>query len=343
MKDLRKYGYKRIDVFEMQKYLAMEDYIIFAAEVLRLQKDDIISPVKSSGINGKNPPLYNRYNILEQKRDYSDFEDELKHKTSYKLNCEYYLKHLEQYEHDRCFVQKLSDFLNNKNRLLDIPVSENERSFQIWQREKYLKSEGGKKLLNNLSFPLENLNIYPTTEPLAYFSTHKNTPQKILILENMDTFYTLRKYLIDGNSEIFGENIATVIYGRGKDIWKTFNDFKVCMEAYLLNPDNEILYLGDIDYEGIFIYQQLKDNFMDSFCIYPFVSAYCYMLDKAANDKMDLPLSKPGQNKNIDETFFSHFDGSYVLKMKDLLVSGKYIPQEIISLGDLKGDKKYES
>lgn len=335
MKDLRKYQYKRIDTLEMQKYLSIYDYKLFADTVMGLQEEEVISPVNSSKLNGKNPPLYNRYNIHQEKRDYSYYEDELKHRLNYQLNTNYYIKHMEQYEEDREYIIKLSNFLNKDSALLDIQVSENERSFQIWSREKYLKSEGGKRLLSNLEISTDRLNIYPTTEPLAYYSVHKNTPQNILILENKDTFYTIRQYLIKGNTGIFGEDIATVMYGRGKDIWKTFKDFSLCMEPYLICRENDILYLGDIDYEGILIYEQLYKSFRESFLVKPFVQAYYYMVDKYIKNNIILPVSKEGQNKNIEDIFLNSFSEEYRTKIMDILLAGRYIPQEIINLGDL--------
>lgn len=335
MKDIRKYDYKRIDTLEMQKFLSIYDYEEFAKTVEELEQKGIISPVKSSKTNGKNPALFNKYNILPKKKDYSEYEEELNYKLNYKLSKKYYLKHLEQYGKDREYIIKLSNFLNNKAHLLKTAVSENERSFQIWNREKYLKLEGGKRLLNNLNFDIENLNIYPTTEPLAYFSIHKNTPQKILILENKDTFYTLRHHMLKGNSTILGEEISTVIYGRGKDIWKTFKDFQICVEPYLLCKENEILYLGDLDYEGIVIYDKLQQDFKEDFYIKPFIKAYCYMINKYIKENMELPLSKEGQNKNIGHVFLNNFSEHYINKIKDILKSGKYIPQEIININDL--------
>ena len=343
MKDIRNYQYKRIDVLEMQKYLLMENYKDFSEVVEQLVIKDIISPVKTSKLNGKRPALYNKYNILQEKKDYSEHQDELKHRLNYQLNVEFYLKHLDQYKDDRPFVLKLSRFLNDSINLLEVPVSENERSFQIWNREKYLKAEGGKRILNNLGFTIEKLNIYPTTEPLSYFSIHKNTPQQILILENKDTFYSMRYYLLQSYGNIFGESIATVIYGRGKDIWKTFNDFTVCVEPYLLCNENKILYLGDLDYEGIFIYEQLYENFKGRFLIYPFIEAYCYMINKCEAEAIELPKSKEGQNKNLKGIFLNSFSKEYQKKIKDLLESGNYIPQEIINLSDLSQEAKIEA
>lgn len=340
MKDIRKYGYKRIDTMEMQKYLEIDDYEKLVTAIKELEGKKILSPVKSSKLNGKRPPLYNRYNILDEKKDYSLYIDELMYKLNFRIKSDYYLKHLELYENDRPYILKLSSFLNRNYNLLDMPVSENERSFQIWNREKYLRSGGGKKLLTNLGLNLELLNIYPTTEPLSYFSINKNIPQKILIIENMDTFYTMRQHLLKNGGAIFGENITTVIYGRGKDIWRTFNDFNVCLEPYLLYKYNEILYLGDLDYEGIFIYEQLCSNFKDSYKINPFIKAYCYMVDKYIDENMDLPESKAGQNKNLRGIFMKCFTSDYKRKIMDILVGGCYIPQEILNISDLQGGNK---
>jgi hypothetical protein len=112
LKDIRKYKYRRIDTLEMQKYLSIEDYLSFTEAVEQLAQQSIISPIKSSRLNGKRPALYNRYNILPEEKDYSAYEDELKHMLNSHLKSNYYLKHLKQYEEDRPFIIQLNIFLN---------------------------------------------------------------------------------------------------------------------------------------------------------------------------------------------------------------------------------------
>lgn len=63
---------------------------------------------------------------------------------------------------------------------------------------------------------MEALNVYRTTEPLSYYTHTRNTPQNILILENKDPFFSMRNYLLNGHTEIFGAEIGTLIYGAGK-------------------------------------------------------------------------------------------------------------------------------
>ena len=99
------------------------------------------------------------------------------------------------------------------------------------------------------------LNFYVSAEPLAYYSGTKQTPQNILIIENLDTFYSIIRKLIKGSGKIFGINFGTVIYGGGKRISKVFNDFEICAEPYMRSSDNSIYYFCDFDYEGIGIYE----------------------------------------------------------------------------------------
>ena len=95
--------------------------------------------------------------------------------------------------------------------------------------------------LRHLSF----FNIYETTEPLAYYSRTRNIPQNLLILENKDTFFSMRRHLLEGNEEILGIKIDTLIYGAGKGIFRSFEDFDLCVEPYMQAEGNRIFYFGD--------------------------------------------------------------------------------------------------
>lgn len=342
MRDLHQYGKTRIDTIEMQRYLAIDDYLEFAELVRALEMEGIISPIKSSKKNGKRPSLFCRYRIIKGEKDYSRYEEELKYKLNYRLKIGYYIRNIERYLQDRTYILKLSEFLNDNSKLLKDQVSLNERSFQIWGREKYLK-EQGKTLLKRLGFPEYKLNYYDTTEPLAYYSYTKDIPQKIVLIENKDTYYTMRRYLINTEDLMFGENIGTLIYGAGKGINKSFRDFELSLEAYLLESDNEFLYFGDIDYEGIAIYEKLQDSFKSKVEVRPFIKAYQYMVDKAASLDFDLPDTKQEQNRNIKGTFLNYFSADYREKIMAILKADKYIPQEIISYSDLSVGGKNEA
>ena len=334
MKNLRNFNKKRIDIDELQQYLNIEYYIELVNVVTNLINEEVILPIKSSKLNGKKPALYNRYNIIYAKEDNSKYTQELSYGINIKLDKTYYMKNIEKYKEDRNFILSLSKFLDERIDLLSTEVAANERSFQIWEREKFLNREGGKRILRNLNLSEKFLNIYDTTQPLPYYSYSKNSPQKILIIENKDTFYSMRKHLIKGSNRIFSEKISTLIYGGGKNIYKTFKDFELCVEPYLLHRDNEILYLGDLDYEGIIIYEGLYEIFKDDFNIKPFVKGYEFMLEKFIKENVNLPNTKEGQNRNIGQVFLREFTQEYRGVIINILSSNKYIPQEILNIGD---------
>lgn len=327
---------KRISLEELEKKARHPDYAQFCAYIYAQVESGKLKPVKASKTNGKKPALYREYWVAEPEADYSAYEEELKYQMSTKICVDYYLRHLKQYAQDREWVRMLNDYLL---RLPDgqeaAPVSMNERSFQIWGREKFLQAEQGKRILKRcgIETAAAQLSYYETSEPLAYYSHHRRTPQPLLILENKDTFYSMRRHLLEGNDAIFGVPFGTLIYGAGKGILRSFQDFSFCVEPYMRAPENEVLYFGDLDYEGIGIYERLAQAFAPGRPIRPFTGAYRHMLQKARSVRQ-LPLSKEKQNRRISGRFFSYFPGQEAAAMKQILESGAYIPQEILNIND---------
>ena len=301
--------------------------------IRRRLEQGVIRPLLASGTNGKKPALYREYWLVEEKKDYSELEEELKYRMIPQISVDYYLKHLENYEHDRAWVLLLNDYMREQQSRLSYSESLNERSFEIWGREKFLLKEQGKKILKRCGLSQEDLNVYSTTEPLAYYSHTREIPQNLLILENKDTFYSMRRSMLEGNEEIFGVKMGTLIYGAGKGILRSFRDFDLCVEPYMKNPENRIYYFGDLDYEGIGIYEKLAGMFEKRWKIEPFCPAYEAMLRKARETKQ-LPDTKEQQNRNIDTLFFSYFTETQVQEMKQILESDAYIPQEILNITD---------
>ena len=292
-----------------------------------------IRPVKASGTNGKKPALYREYWMQEKKKDYSAVEEELKYQITPLLSVDYYLSHPDIYEQDRHWVLLLNDYLKTRLGQLEYAESLNERSFEIWCREKFLSKEQGKRILKHCGIREEFLNMYGTTEPLAYYSHTRNVPQNLLILENKDTFYSMRRHLLEGNEGILGVKTGTLIYGAGKGILRSFRDFDLCVEPYMKEQANRIYYFGDLDYEGIGIYENLAGMFRNRWEIFPFCPAYAAMLDKGGRVS-ELPDTKEHQNRNISQTFFSYFTPGQVQRMREILEAGKYIPQEILNITD---------
>lgn len=332
---------KRISLEELLKSYSRVSYDQQYHYVMDLLEQEKIKPVKSSGMNGKRPALFRSYWVLEQERDYSSLEEELKYQIHPMISVDYYLEHLENYQRDREFVLLLDKYLRGSQDLLAYPESVNERSFEIWQREKFLTREQGRRILKCCGLGMEDLNVYGTAEPLAYYSRTRMTPQNLLVLENKDTFYSMRRHLLEGKESIFGIEIGTLIYGAGKRILKSFGDFHFCVEPYMMEPGNKIYYFGDLDYEGIGIYENFAGAFRDCWQILPFIPAYEMMLSKAGQ-MASLPRTREGQNRNISGYFFSYFSWEQAGRMKEILDSDKYIPQEILNLSDFSGGQRKE-
>ncbi|MGL4623563.1 MAG: Wadjet anti-phage system protein JetD domain-containing protein, partial [Culicoidibacterales bacterium] len=221
----------------------------------------------------------------------------------------------------------LNRFLLHHQNELASTISMNERSFQIFGQEKFLATQGA-SILKILGLSLQDLAIYETAEPIAYYTVHKNSGQKVLIIENKDTFYSLRQHLSEGKATIFGEAFGTIIYGGGKRVIKEFRHFEQSVETYLTASDNQFYYFGDLDYEGIVIFESLAAHFPCR----PFVDAYEKMLMKAQG--IQLPKTKPGQNRNITELFFDFFPDAIKTECYQILQADDYIPQEIVTKND---------
>lgn len=323
---------KRITLENLQKRIKTDSYQELYAEILSLVEEGKIKPLKASGLNGKKPALYKEYWELEQKEEVPDYTEELSYQISPMLSTDYYFRHPAQYAKDREWVLLLNDYLRTKRSALKQPKSLNERSFEIWYREKFLKEEAGRRILKNCGLLPKQLNIYETTEPLAYYVHTRKVPQNLLILENKDTFYSMRKHLLDGADSILGQNVGTVIYGAGKGIYRSFQDFSLCAEPYMKEKENRIYYLGDIDYEGILIYETLAGQYAEDVLVQPFVEGYLAMLKKAKKAGMErMPVMKEGQNQNVGTLFFSYFAEENRKEIQNLLQGGRYIPQEILS------------
>jgi len=334
---------KRISFEDLVRNRRLPAYDQQYAYIMELLEAGRIKPLLASGKNGKKPALYREYWLIEEKADTAGLEEELKYQLIPAISIDYYLKHLKTYREERPWVLMLNAYLRDERGKLRHGESVNERSFEIWNREKFLSREQGKRILKHCGLEPEALNMFETSEPMAYYSHTRKVPQNLLILENKDTFYSMRRQLLkqseragkqpDEFGVLLGTEIGTLIYGAGKGILRSFQDFSLCVEPYMTDKRNRIYYFGDLDYEGIGIYENLAKLCQEHQEIIPFQPAYQEMLEKAAGVKA-LPDTKERQNRNIGHLFFDWFPEETVSRMKQILSEGKYIPQEILNILD---------
>lgn len=325
------------------------DYPELCAQVAQLIERGALLPVKCAKNNGRKPALPLRFWKLEEEPDFTEIYEELKYKYHPLINTSYYRTHPELYEADRSKLQLLSNYLRDHSDLLTVKETMNERSFEIFHREKFFQREGGLEFCRKAGIEAAKLSFYETSEPLSYYSCSKQSPQNILIIENKDTFFDIRQCMNKGSNRILGTEFGTVIYGAGKGIWKTFADYVNGAENYFLE-DNTLFYFGDLDYEGILIYEHLiaqnwnprtdraggkRSDMAWTVDIQLFMSAYEKMLDKALKIGFNnLPDMKEKQNANIGTAFLKTFNTVRRSQIEEILNSGKYIPQEILNEHD---------
>lgn len=324
---------KRVTLGELLGQAKSREYGEQYTEIMALIDQGKLWPVKASGINGKKPALYREYWIAEPQKDYSEIEEELKYSLVPLISVDYYLAHPETYEEEREYVLALNRYLRNERELLEKSESVNERSFEIWGKEKFLSRGQGRKVLKHCGIGEEMLNMYGTAEPFAYYACTREVPQNILILENKDTFYSMRRALLGGKTDICGMKTGTLIYGAGKRVIRSFQEFDLCAEPYMKEEGTRMYYFGDLDYEGIGIYENLAGMFRPVKEIRPFLPAYETMIEKAGGADR-LPETKERQNRHISGLFYSYFSEPYVRRMKEILEAQKYIPQEILNIQD---------
>jgi hypothetical protein len=303
-----------------------------AQKILEQIENGDLVPIKNSPLNGKKPALYTRYWKMLPEENYEKEKEELLFQTHPKIDTGFYLRNPDVYRKERKAVRALHAFFSDRKESLQIPVSKNERCFEIWGYEKFLALSEGKTVLAHCRLSEDDLNFYSTCEPFAYFTRHRNPGQNMVILENKDPFFSMRNHLLAGNKTIFNVPVGTLIYGGGKRVISSLSQFQLGSEPYMKDGSNTLLYFGDLDYEGIGIFENLLKVFDRSIPLVPFVEAYQKMLEKAKD--IELPLSSEKQNQNIDTVFFSYFDQKTVEEMKQILASGRYIPQEICSCRD---------
>lgn len=349
-KKLKEFEGVRITEKELREYIPVQDYDEYYHIVIELISNNMIAPVKSSGSNGMRPPLHKRYAIIKPEHNYDELIPEIRLLHG-KLNIEGYLTYPEKYRNHKHWLSYLDYFLKNNGRNLEIPLSINERSFQIFRKEKALKEDSELAAVLNFNPGIrEALNYYYAPEPFFTYNIRRweaeekhelnkdkyelnKEKQKlnILIIENKDTWYTLRSRLSPCYNCIAGTHFDSLIYGEGKKISRKNDSLTEFDAGFFKNAETNYYYFGDLDYEGVgIVYDLIRIN--PTLQIQLMKPLYIAMLK--ASENISLPFTKEKQNKKASGWFISLFDIEHQSIIKDILESGRYIPQEILNNGD---------
>ena len=313
---------KTIELKEISNIYNVKEHDDIVKLVNSLIDNEIIKPIKSADKTAMIPRIPKKYKIIFKKEE-KNLKDELIYKIHPLLSIDFYKNNIELYKKHKDVVLKLNEYLKNNYDLLNIPVSINERSYEIFNDEKFLKDNTlAVEILKNLNFSIEKLNVYRTPEPLCKNPKNK----KVLIIENKDTFFTIKRILLENeNFEIMGEKIGCVIYGEGKKIHSSILDIENSLR-YQNVHDLEFLYWGDIDKEGFWIYSKLI-KIIPGYKISLFKNAYYEMIKKSKEIGFRKGKVQSKQYKDV----LLEFDKPNREYIEDIIDKGFYIPQEILS------------
>lgn len=320
------YKQKTIMVDKIKETAHIENQAELKALIEQLVQKEYITPIGKEKTY-QCPQVYKKYKIKEETNL------ELIHEMDYlyhvSMNMDYYKRHIEDYKKDKLRIRQLSDYLKKGKQNESEAMSVNERSFEIFADEKYLASKEGETVRNRLKLPLGSFRVYRTPEPFFYYYNPDIQAENVLIIENKDTWYTMRQLLRE-RRQICGMSFCSVIYGEGRKIQKSFRDIDFDDYSPFNHQNNAFYYFGDIDSYGLDILVRLKEENM-AYHILPFERAYQFLLDKKA-----MKRKKTGQDKvALDhEKIKSIFVELSEMEKEELLAicSDNYLlPQEILN------------
>ncbi len=299
----------------------------------------ILKPLKSAAPLQQYGRLPNKYTIYREsivENGTSLLREHLDELLSLSppIDIDYYATHSDHYTRDREYILKIDNLI----RQCDSEVlTANERSYLLFGDEKAITtpteaSIDGDTILRNLKITLSDIKAKRVFEPFVsiqknFYALEGVSQRSVLIVENKDTFWTLQSALMSG--EIAG--IHLVIYGEGNAILKKFEYIQTVGGT----PEDKYLYFGDIDQEGIFIYNQLRERYQE-YDVRPAVSLYAYLLSKVGVEKAQ-PLRRSRSTKIFSlSPFIDFFDPDIGAGIRRIIQEQKYLPQEILNNTDIK-------
>ncbi len=321
--DIQNYLYQKLG---QKQFLQLGGYSALANTLKQLEIEEVIRPIKAWKTNGKSPILYNGYQYIE-KSPQLDQEVRKKLMTQFHpvINVAYYLTHPAEYQKDEHYLNALNVFLKYKQEYRQLePISVNERSFQIFTDEKFLNSTHGQTLLQRVALSIADLNCYQTHEPFFYYRCYNNQQSlNVLIVENKDTFISLKKLFQRGITTWNSLNFSLLVYGEG---WKILKSFKFFYELdFSSSSSPNFYYFGDLDPVGITIWHQLRTA--EDIDIKPFVFFYNFLLDKWGSLPLKIRKDQSGDFQAL-QSFVTFFAQPQSKIIENLWVNNCYIPQE---------------
>jgi len=323
-------------------------YDEFSSAVEKLIENGVILPIgfdakrgkqKKNTTNAMGFPL--KYKIIRDSEEEmpQEFIDEIKWLQGMDFTKPIF-KNPALYRKYREEINIISDYY--KTHKTNEIISLNERSYELFNDEKFLSDQRRDKyknkiqknkveILKKLGMTEDNLHCKSSYEPLLVFASNSyyaKCSRRILIIENQDTYWTFQRLIFKDKTI---NDIDMLIFGAGNKITGGFNSYP----QYEITEKDEILYFGDIDSKGFEIFLSLKDKF-PMLNINMYTKLYELLIDctlnknHKENEQVILPKDKL---LVILENFNSEIHKGII---KKLIFERRYIPQEGLNYVMLK-------
>jgi hypothetical protein len=297
-------------------------YKDLANSIVELEEEGKIIPVKSSKRYFMDKRIYNRYKKVKREEKKNLYKDEVL--TGYHPNMAMssYIKNVNLYKKDREVLKIISKFLFDKENE-ETFISVNERSYQLFGNEKLLAEDWNEKKLVKIGLTYEDLFCYPTYEPFFYYGSVRHENESVLIVENKDTFYSLKKLFLEGVNAWDGIAFSMLIYGEGNKITNSIH----FLEELAIPKNTRIYYFGDFDPMGITIFNRIKESNTRPIDLMTLFYREMWKYRKNGNVS-----KKQDWNEQAIHSFCSYFEEDEQTDYLCYLRDNKYIPQEALTI-----------
>ena len=315
---LATFGKKTIHLSELEQLCRpfARTYDEFAQVISQLEEDQILTPIKARGRSSRNPYLAYQYRIQKHLLTENYHKEILRARNQFHhlINLDsYFQADPTVWKDELTYLKKIDHYLKT-NELPKEQVPAPERSFELVGDEKWIVERGGKELLERINL-YEHLQIVPVSEPLMFAINPVKLQDRHhyhLIVENKTTYQALLPVITESA-------FATLIYGRGKAVIKSIEQFPI---QYPIKADHCFYYFGDLDREGILIWDLLNKKQQSNLAL-PFYEA-C-LQTKAVEGKQN-----HRHHEEAEQHFLAQFTPERSQQIKMLLSKGYYYPQETL-------------
>lgn len=313
---------KTISIDELAELSPLkQSYEQFAAQILELERENILQMVKARGRNNRTPELANHYRInkYELNRTYHKELQAYRLQFHHAIDLDAYFKLTpNEWMEDLPFLEKINHYLETYG-LPTEKAPAPERSFELVGDEKWIE-EKGSELLQRINL-WEAMQIFPVSDPLMFAIHPLRTSEQQhfhLIVENKTTYQALLPVL---QRTIF----STLIYGVGNKIVKSIENFT---NQYPVSGTHIFFYFGDLDQSGITIWHGLNER-EQAIPALPFYEA-CLTKEVAYGKTNQRP------NEMALTKFLTFFSKNAQQKIESILSEGAYYPQEVLKTAELQ-------